>query len=76
MRTTLTLDDDVFTAAKAIAAHQRRPIGEVLSALARTALQPVASGLETRNGVPLLPSRPGALPVTLDLVNQLRDETS
>jgi hypothetical protein len=27
-----------------------------------------------RNGVPLLPRRKGASPVTLDLVNQLRDE--
>jgi uncharacterized protein YuzE len=27
-----------------------------------------------RNGVPLLPVRRGATPVTMDLVNQLRDE--
>lgn len=74
MRTTLTIDDDIFTVAKAMAALQHRPIGEVLSALARSALQPVASDLVTRNGVPLLPSLPGALPVTLELVNELRDE--
>lgn len=58
MRTTLTLDDDdVFTAVEAMAADQRQPIGKVLSALARTALQPVASGSDARNGVPLLLAR-------------------
>jgi hypothetical protein len=72
MRTTLTIDDDVLAAAKAIAAGERKSVGEVLSALARRALhrpQPMSA----RNGVPLLPvSNPQAV-VTLDIVNALRD---
>ena len=73
MRTTLTIDDDILLAAKAIAEHERKTVGEVVSALARNALrrpQPAA----TRNGIPLLPiSNPNAV-VTLDIVNALRDE--
>ena len=35
MRTTLTIDDDVLAAAKAIAEREKRPIGEIVSELAR-----------------------------------------
>ena len=75
MRTTLTIDDDVLAAAKGLAQRQNMTIGEVISALARQALRPAPSKRTTRNGVPLLPNRSGAPPVTLDLVNELRDES-
>jgi hypothetical protein len=39
MRTTLTLDDDVLEAAKVLARQQKRPIGSVISALAREAIR-------------------------------------
>jgi len=75
MRTTLAIDDDVLAAAKGLAARQHKPVGAVVSALLRQALQPQTTlGANARNGVPLLPVRPGAMPVTLELVNQLRDE--
>jgi len=74
MRTTLTIDDDVLAAAKGLAAQQRKSIGEVISALARQALRPVAAVPETRNGIALLPVRGDATRVTPELVNQLRDE--
>ena len=73
MRTTLTIDDDVLLAAKAIAEQERKSVGEVVSALARNALhrpQPPAM----RNGVPLLPVRSPKAVVTLETVNALRDE--
>ncbi len=70
----LTLDDDILAAAKALAYRQHKTIGEIISALARQALRPQEAGGSTRNGIPLLPVRPDAAPVTLDLVNQLRDE--
>lgn len=73
MRTTLSLDDDVLLAAKAIAGQQGRSLGEVVSDLARRSLQrPVAQA--ERNGILLLASRPDSPPVTMDLVNALRDE--
>ena len=74
MRTTLAIDDDVLTAAKGLAERQHKSLGEVISELARQALRPVTAHAATRNGVPLLPQRSDAKPVTLELVNQLRDE--
>jgi hypothetical protein len=75
MRTTLTIDDDVLMAVKGLAAQEHKTIGEVISALSRKALQPSsAAGRKVRNGVPLLTVRAGSTPVTLELVNQLRDE--
>lgn len=74
MRTTLTIDDDVLAAAKALADQRNETIGGVISDLVRRALKasPRASG--ERDGVPLLPRKTGERPVTLDLVNALRDE--
>jgi hypothetical protein len=74
MRTTLTIDDDVLAVAKDIAARQHKSVGEVISQLTREALRPSPTKARSRNGVPLLPVREGAAPVTLELVNRLRDE--
>ena len=73
MRTTLSLDDDVLDAAKALAAQRGRTLGEIVSELARQSLLRPPSG-RSRNGVPLLSSKPGDPTVTLELVNALRDE--
>jgi hypothetical protein len=76
MRTTLAIDDDILAAAKHLAQRERRTVGEVISALARQGLKRSTRASRTeRNGVPLLASRRGtATPVTMELVNQLRDE--
>ena len=75
MRTTLAIDDDILAAAKHLAAREQRTVGEVISSLARQALARSSRGTRTeRNGIPLLPNKKGASPVTLELVNQLRDE--
>jgi hypothetical protein len=74
MRTTLAIDDDVLLAAKELASQQRKSVGDVISDLARRGLRPHGPGGDTRNGVPLLPMRAAAPPVTLELVNKLRDE--
>lgn len=73
MRTTLAIDDDVLTAAKAIAEQRRCSIGEIISDLARRSLAKPKPRTE-RNGIPLLIVQPDAPPVTLDIVNALRDE--
>ena len=74
MRTTLAIDDDVLAAAKELATMERKSVGEIISALARRALQPVETGRKTRNGVPLLPVKPGTSRVTSELVHHLREE--
>jgi hypothetical protein len=73
MRTTLTIDDDVLLAAKAIADQEQKSLGQVVSALARKSLRRPQS-LAVRNGVPLLPVGNPQAVVTLDVVNALRDE--
>jgi hypothetical protein len=75
MRTTLAIDDDVLAAAKAIAEQRRRSLGEIISELARASLHQPRGGGE-RNGIPLLSQKPGKAPVTLEIVNSLRDEFS
>lgn len=73
MRTTLDLDEDILMAAKEIARQRGVSIGKVLSELARQAMVRGAPGT-TKNGVPLFPVQPDTGVVTLELVNQLRDE--
>jgi hypothetical protein len=73
MRTTITIDDDVLTAARAIARQRNQPVGTIVSELARQSLRPPAAGAE-RNGVPLLPVRDKGVIVTLEIVNTLHDE--
>jgi hypothetical protein len=73
---TLTVDNHVLTSAKGLAVRQNKTIGKVISALARQALLlPAAPGRKTRNGVPLLNVRPDAMPVALERVTELRDES-
>jgi hypothetical protein len=75
MRTTLAIDDDVLAAARHLAEREHKSMGDVISNLARQGLARGSRGNRSeRNGIPLLPTRKGGLPVTLDLVNQLRDE--
>lgn len=75
MRTTVDLEEDVLLAAKEIARRRGVTMGKVLSDLARQALTRHAASA-VRNGVPLFPVQPDAGVVTLELVNQLRDEAS
>ena len=72
MGTHVTIDDDVVRAAEKLAQEQDRSVGEVISELARQALQ-AEREIVYRNGIPQLPCRPGVV-VTMELVNALRDE--
>ncbi len=78
MRTTLAIDDDILAAARHLAERQSKTVGEVVSMLARQGLNKGSRAAPaSRNGIPLLPSfksGKSATPVTMELVNQLRDE--
>jgi hypothetical protein len=63
MRTTVDIDDDVLEAAKELAEMRGRTAGQILSELARKALAPPRT-YTVRNGVPILPRRPGARLIT------------
>lgn len=72
MRTTLNIDDDVLAAARSLAAQRQRPVGSIVSELVRQALTKRTS-TANRGGVPLLPVKKGGQPVTMEMVNELRD---
>ena len=73
MRTTLDIADDILAAARALAERDRKSIGEIISALARVALQPTGRS-KKRHGIPLLPPRKGARKVDAAHVAELLDE--
>ncbi len=59
MRTTVTLDDDVFEAARAQAQASGKKLGEVLSQLARRGLR-ASSQTATKSGLPVFKVKPDA----------------
>ncbi|MBN1959735.1 MAG: CopG family transcriptional regulator [Deltaproteobacteria bacterium] len=76
MRTTLDIDDDVLTVAKHIAQLKHKSTGTVVSELLRQCLLPTDNLENIRNGVPIFPIKADAKLVTMDHINQLRDEDS
>jgi hypothetical protein len=73
VRITLTIDDDVLAAAKAIAKLEKRGVGDVISGLARRQLDR-SQAVQQRNGIPLLARKTGGAAITPTLINTLRDE--
>jgi predicted CopG family antitoxin len=59
MRTTLTLSDDVYEAVKTLAEGSGRSMGEVISELARRALQP-RHDAELLDGLPVFAVPPNS----------------
>ena len=74
MRTTLNLDPDVLMAVKELAALRGSTAGQVLSQLARSALEAEPERGPVRNGIPLLEPTPDQGIVTLEVVDRLRDQ--
>jgi len=75
MRTTLDIEEDVLTAVKELARHEKTTAGKILSRLARTGLNGGTARsrkITYKNGVPILPSR-GRI-ITNELIDQIRDE--
>ena len=74
MRSTLNLDDAIFLAVKERAGLRSSTAGEVLSDLARSALEARRAGGGMRNGVPLLEAVDDEGVVSPEAVARLRDE--
>lgn len=75
-RTTLMLDDDVRSAARALADRDHRTMGEIVSELVRNGLRAgEVPPNKTRNGITLISRSPGSRPViTPELVKALFEE--
>lgn len=74
MRTTLDIDEEILEIAKGLAAHRKQSLGRVVSDLLRRNLAAPGGGPTVRNGLRVIQREAGAAPVTLDVVNRLRDE--
>ena len=70
MRTTVDIDEDILRVVKHLSEERGQSLGRILSELARTALQPAAPSLGL-SGIPILPRKPGARPVTMQVVKHL-----
>ena len=76
MRTTLEIEDDVLEVAKDIARYQCLSLGKAVSLLIRKGIQSPQDQAKvvTRNGLRVVSRSQNASPVTLEIVNKLRDE--
>jgi hypothetical protein len=72
VRTTINIDDDVYLRIKHLAQAVQKPIGDVLSETARKGLEVRFINIES-DGFPVIPMKPNAKPMTLEMVNELRD---
>ena len=73
MRTTLTLDPDIYRAARSIARERGESMGKVLSALARVALQP-REHTARADGFPIFDVSPDAPPLTSEMVRDALED--
>ena len=76
MRTTLDIDDDVLSAAKALAAQERKPVGQFVSELLRGVL-PARGGAaagRSRGRYGFRPIPAGGSVVTNEIVDGIRDD--
>lgn len=73
MRTTVDIDEPVLLAIKSLAHARQQSMGRIISDLLIKGMARDTDTPATRNGIPLLEPA-DELPVTLELVNQLRDD--
>lgn len=71
MRTTVDLEEDILRVAKHLAEERGQSLGRVLSDLARRGLQPSPNFTAQQGGIPVLPRKPDAKPVTSQHVKEL-----
>jgi hypothetical protein len=74
MRTTLEIDDDVLSLVKDIAAHRQQSIGKVISERVRASFQYKEETPLYRNGLRVIQRPPGTPPVTMEMIEKLREE--
>lgn len=72
VRTTLTIDDDVYRAVTSLAASAGTTIGKVLSGLARRALAPAAR-IREEGGFPVFDVPANAPLITMEMVRDAED---
>lgn len=75
MRTTINIEDDVLAAARSLAAAEGRPVGSVVSELARRGLRGTTQSRRGPSGFPVVQVDASAPLITTEMVRQaLEDE--
>ncbi|MGI8406210.1 MAG: CopG family transcriptional regulator [Thermomicrobiales bacterium] len=74
-RTTLSIDNDVLLAVRQQADPTGESLGKTISNIVRASITEKVDSPRYRNGIKLFPKRPGTVPITMEHVNTLRDET-
>jgi hypothetical protein len=74
MRTTLQIDDDVYTAAVSLARSEGKTVGEIISRLARRGLNPPAR-TRRKGEFPIFKVSRAAKPITAEMVQRALDES-
>jgi len=74
MRTTLHIDDDIYEAARSLAAIERTTVGKVLSRLARRALSPIPPAVDA-SAFPVFPVPADTAPLTPDMVREALEDS-
>ncbi|MCY4574011.1 MAG: antitoxin [Gemmatimonadetes bacterium] len=73
MRTTLTLDPDIYQVARSMARERGESMGTVLSALARAGLRPREHAVRA-DGFPVFDVPPDAPPLTSEMVRDALED--
>jgi len=73
MRTTLNLDEDVMEAARALADSEGRPLGQIVSELARRGLAPRETRFGDEEGFPVFNVGQAAPAITGEMVDAALD---
>lgn len=73
MRATVQLDDDIYELARNLASREKISLGKVLSNLVRKAIGP-SPAFPVRSGFPVFEVRPGAPPLTEEMVKRALEE--
>ena len=74
MRTTLTIDDDLVEAARALANQERVSIGEAVSRLIRMGLRGPVKMRRGKSAFPVFKVSEDAKPITLEAVKRAEEE--
>ena len=74
MRTTLRIDDDVYSVARSLAESEGRSLGEVISELLRKGLAPRPEST-SESGFPVFSVSPDAAPLTPEMVRQAAEDS-
>lgn len=74
MRTTLSIDDDIYAIIISFSQQKGLSIGKTVSNLLRQVFEKSPAASKSKNGIPLLPTSKRGVPISMQTINELRDQ--